>query len=261
MLRQDSLADAVRAGGITVPPVFHEVTGSTNADAVRLAAAGAAEWKIVAAGHQMQGRGRMGRGWTSSPGKALLFSILLRPPLPPDETPLIALLAAVAMADVCKHEAGVEVFSKWPNDLLASERKLGGILPEARITGGQVEQVVLGIGVNISMQADDFPGEFRRQATSLSLEGSAVSPGALLTAFLRRFREAYRPHEQSFGERVLEAYRMVCTTIGRRVKATGPNGRVVEGTAIGINHHGGLIVEDVGRRTAVAFGEVAHLDQ
>lgn len=261
VLRQDSLEKAVRAAGITVPPVFHEVTGSTNADALRLAVSGAAEWKIVAAGHQMQGRGRMGRGWTSSPGKVLLFTILLRPPLPPEDAPLISLLAAVALADVCKREAGVEVACKWPNDLLASERKVAGILPEAAVSGGRVDHVVVGIGVNLSMKADDFPGEFRRHATSIALEGGSVAPDRLLAAFLARFREAYRPHEQSFSERVLEAYRLVCTTLGRRVKATGSDGAVVEGKAIGINHHGGLIVEDVGRRAVVAFGEVAHLDQ
>src|SRR5918999_3725149 len=146
MLGQDSLEHAVRASGIAVPPVFLEETGSTSVEARALADAGAPEWTLVAAGHQTAGRGRMGRRWTSAPGRALLFSAVLRPALSPEDAAVISLLAATEMAAACGRVAGVEVRSEWPNDLVAGvKRKVGGVLTESAIADDAIDYLVLGI--------------------------------------------------------------------------------------------------------------------
>jgi BirA family biotin operon repressor/biotin-[acetyl-CoA-carboxylase] ligase len=254
---QHSLEAAVREAGIDVPPVWFEETASTNDEALVLAARGAPEWTVVAAGHQTAGRGRQGRSWLSVPGKLLQFTLLLRPPLAPHEAPLTSLLAAAEMARACRKAAGVEVRSKWPNDLLAGGRKVGGILAEARVQGDAVEHLFLGIGVNVGLEEADLPADLRGRATSLELEGGTVEPMALLGTFLAGFKEAWRPAEEGYARRAVLAYREVCDTIGRSVRATTVDGTVVEGVAERLDDRGGLVVD--GR--TVSFGEIAHLER
>jgi BirA family transcriptional regulator, biotin operon repressor / biotin---[acetyl-CoA-carboxylase] ligase len=252
MLTEDSLLSAVRAAGIDVTPRYAEVTGSTNADALALAEDGAPEWTVVAAGHQIEGRGRLGRSWSSAPGKALLFSVVLRPRGSADRVPILSLLAAERMAAAC---GGLtEVGCKWPNDLVVGDRKLAGILPEAAISDGRLRHLVIGIGLNVAMEEGDFPEGVRPQATSLAREGGVVPAPDVLHHFLSGFREAY-PDPTS----ALEAYRRRCTTLGRRVRATETGGRVVEGRAATIDDRGGLVVETAEGPRTIAFGEVQHL--
>lgn len=258
-MSQDSLELAVRAAGMNVPSVFLDVTGSTNTEARALADAGAPEWTVVAAGHQTAGRGRMGRRWDSSPGKALLFSVVLRPPLGPEDASVLSLLAAAEMSAACGKVAGVEVVSKWPNDLVARGGKVGGILTEAAVVEGKVEHLVVGIGVNVSMAAEDFPDEIRESATSLRTAGGNADPADLLEAFLAGFRAAYRPEADGFRHAVIERYRAICSTLGRRVRATVADGATVEGTAVDLDDRGSLVVETERGRESVTSNEVAHL--
>jgi BirA family biotin operon repressor/biotin-[acetyl-CoA-carboxylase] ligase len=261
MLGQDSLERAVRASGIAVPPVFLEETGSTNLQARALADAGAPEWTLIAAGHQTAGRGRMGRRWTSVPGRSLLFSMVLRPALSPADATVISLLAAAEMAAACVRVAKVEVAAEWPNDLVSGmNRKIGGILTESAVSEDTIDYLVLGVGVNVSMEPGDFPDQIRSMATSLAIEGGGADPAELLQAFLSSFRDAYEPAGDGFSASVVSRYRDVCITLGRRVRATVLDGTTVVGSAVELDDHGGLVVEtDAGRQT-VGFGEIAHLD-
>jgi BirA family biotin operon repressor/biotin-[acetyl-CoA-carboxylase] ligase len=254
MLSQDSLERATRQAGIAAPPRFLEATSSTNTDALAAAEDGAPEWTVVAAGHQTAGRGRLGRSWADAPGGALLFSVVLRPPLPPEEAAAISLLAATEMARAARP---AEVAAKWPNDLLVGERKVGGILPEARVAGGALRHLVLGIGVNVAAA----PAEVSAEATTLAAEGGPSDPAGLLAVFLTRFRAAYRPEQPGFAVRVAEEYAAVCATIGRPVRVTTTAGRSVEGVATGVDERGALVVATEGGTHTVAFGEVAHLDR
>ena len=107
-----------------------------------MAAEGAPEWTLVAADHQTAGRGRLGRTWVSEPG-ALLFSVVLRPRLPPDRATFLTLLAGTAIASACG-DAGVDgVRCKWPNDLVTGDGKVGGILTESRVADGEFAFVVV----------------------------------------------------------------------------------------------------------------------
>jgi BirA family biotin operon repressor/biotin-[acetyl-CoA-carboxylase] ligase len=260
LLSQDSLQRAVEAAAIEARPRFLEEMPSTNSVALEMAEAGAPEWTVVAAGHQTAGRGRLGRSWASVPGRSLLLSVVLRPSVAPHQAPLLSLLAAAEMAAACPPVESGRVRTKWPNDLVAGDRKLGGILPEARMEGGRVRHVVLGIGVNVSMTEADFPEGLLATATSLSLEGASLEPEDLLGRFLTRFRGAYRPVDPDFADHVLARYQPTCATIGRIVSAKTVDGRTVRGTAATIDPDGGLVVEADGGREVVAFGEVAHLE-
>jgi BirA family biotin operon repressor/biotin-[acetyl-CoA-carboxylase] ligase len=256
VLSQHSLEEAVQQAGIAAPPLYLQETISTSSEAKRLADRGAPAWTIVAAGHQTAGRGRMGRSWVSAPGKALQFSLLLRPEISPEDGPLASLLAAAEMARACEDVAGVEVRSEWPNDLVAGGRKLGGILPEAKVSETVLQHLILGIGVNVAMTDADFPDELAATATSLLMEGGTADPAPLLGRFLAGFRDAWHPGEPGYREDILRRYRRACITLGQRVRATTTSALVVEGVASDLDDHGGL---RIGNAT-VAFGEVAHLD-
>jgi BirA family biotin operon repressor/biotin-[acetyl-CoA-carboxylase] ligase len=250
-LTDAALRAALDRIGARAPVRFDEVTGSTQRTALELARAGAPEWTLVAAGHQTEGRGRLGRTWLDEPGRALLVSLVLRPELEPDRAGLIPLLAGSSMARACEAVARVQVRCRWPNDLLVDERKVGGLLAESVLEGEAFAFVVLGIGVNLGT-APGVPG-----AGALG----DVDAAALLEAFLETFARHYEPAHPAFAGAVVEGYRRVCATIGRRVRATTTAGALVEGEALDVDDRGGLVVRTDAGLEVVRFGEVEHLDQ
>jgi BirA family transcriptional regulator, biotin operon repressor / biotin---[acetyl-CoA-carboxylase] ligase len=259
MLTERSVAEAVRAAHIDAPARFLEVTESTNSDLLTLAEEGAPEWTVVVANQQQAGRGRLGRTWVSSPGSSLLCSVLLRPQLDPTAAPLLTLAAGAAMTLACREACDVAARCKWPNDVTADGRKLGGVLVEAKVQDGRVLHAVVGAGVNLMQQHEDFPPEIRETATSVDLEEGRGDPHALLTRYLI---ELLRLSEALAGDRqrLLDTYRDVCATLGRRVRATTTAGEEVVGRAVGIGPSGELLVETPSGLSRVGFGEIGHLD-
>jgi BirA family biotin operon repressor/biotin-[acetyl-CoA-carboxylase] ligase len=260
MLSEHTVARAARNAGIEAPVRFAESTGSTNTDLLLLAEQGAPPWTVLAANHQEQGRGRLGRTWVSRPGSSLLVSVLLRPEeVPPAQAALIALGAGVCMALACSVACGVDASCKWPNDLIAGERKLGGVLVEAKLQGGRLGYAVIGSGVNLEQIDDDFPPELRDAATSVALEGGRPDAATLLFEYLFRLKRFCDPTKSGFADIVLDLHRRHSSTIGRTVRATTTDGRAVEGTATGVGDDGQLLVRTQGGQEEVAFGEIAHL--
>ena len=103
---------------------------STNIEAARLAAEGAPEGLCIVAAEQTAGRGRLQRQWVSPKGAGLYFSVVLRPQFEQNAWPLLTLMAAVAVNDALRESCGLETDIKWPNDVLANDKKLCGILAE-----------------------------------------------------------------------------------------------------------------------------------
>jgi BirA family biotin operon repressor/biotin-[acetyl-CoA-carboxylase] ligase len=139
------------------------------------------EGAVVAAGHQTEGRGRLGRTWTDVPGTSILFSILLTPDVATERLPELTVLAAQAVAEA----VGGDV--KEPNDVLLNGRKVAGVLGEA-----SEGRVVIGIGVNANQTREQLPPETRLPATSLSVErGARVDRAELLAAILAALERRY----------------------------------------------------------------------
>jgi BirA family biotin operon repressor/biotin-[acetyl-CoA-carboxylase] ligase len=251
VLSEHALVHALERAGLVAPVRFEEVTRSTQDTAAAMAAGGAPEWTLVAAGHQTGGRGRLGRSWLDEPGRALTFSLLLRPGLPIERGGLISLLAGVAVAEACGEAGEPRAACKWPNDVLVDGRKVAGILAESRASGDRLEHVVLGIGVNLG----SAPAGVER--------AGSVDAGAedLLAAFLRAFAGRYAPADPAFGRAVVGAYRGRCATIGRRVRATTTDGAVIEGRAVDVDDDGALLVRAHDRLGVVRFGEIEHLEE
>jgi BirA family transcriptional regulator, biotin operon repressor / biotin---[acetyl-CoA-carboxylase] ligase len=235
----------------------HADLGSTNDEAHRLAEEGAAHGEIVTAEVQTEGRGRRGRSWLSPPGKSIALSAILRPALPPSRAPEIPLVAAVAVCEAARELGAASAAIKWPNDVECGGRKLAGILAELRTDGDRTRHVVLGIGLNCNVEAQDFPDELRDTATSLRIERGEPVPRALACArLLEALDEWIALHDvEGFGP-VRERFRQLSSTLGRRVRVELDPG-TVEGDALDLAEDGALLVRsERGELVRVVAGDV-----
>jgi BirA family biotin operon repressor/biotin-[acetyl-CoA-carboxylase] ligase len=148
---------------------------STNDLARELGERGAPEGTVVIAEEQSGGRGRHGRIWHSPRGLGLYLSVLLRPAVPDVELTRWTLGAAVAACETCRKLVPSPVEIRWPNDLVCGGAKLAGVLAESRTGGSATHALVLGTGLNVAHEREDFPSELARSATSLRLLGADES--------------------------------------------------------------------------------------
>jgi BirA family biotin operon repressor/biotin-[acetyl-CoA-carboxylase] ligase len=257
---------AVRPDGLWREIEVVESTGSTNADLLARALRGEPEGTVLAAEEQRAGRGRMGRIWTSPPRAALTFSLLLKPAVPPARRGWLPLLTGVAVAEAVTKATGVETGLKWPNDLLAADAKLAGILAEAA-----GDAVVVGIGLNVSTEPAELshllatPRPGALPATSLRAAGATtLNREDILLAILEGFERWYRAWQQAGGDPdrsgLRPEYTRLSATIGRAVRAELPGGQALSGPAVGVDSDGRLLVLlSSGSEVAVAAGDVVHL--
>lgn len=157
---------------------------STNTHAMQEGSRGAADRMVYVADEQTGGRGRGAHSWASPPGSGLYVSILLRPALAPGDALWLSLAAGLAARSAIAQVADFAPDLRWPNDLLAEKRKLGGILTEMHAEVTRVRFVVIGIGINVHQR--EFPPELAAAATSLAIEApqAAVTRQSLLAALL-----------------------------------------------------------------------------
>jgi len=147
----------------------------------------ASEGALVVAGEQTEGRGRLGRSWLAPAGTSLLCSLQLRPEVPGERLPELTGVAARACAAAIAAASGLEPKLKFPNDVLLGERKVAGVLAEAR-----EGRVVLGIGVNVNVTEAQLPQEVDRPATSLLVEtGREIDRAELLAELLEQLERGY----------------------------------------------------------------------
>jgi BirA family transcriptional regulator, biotin operon repressor / biotin---[acetyl-CoA-carboxylase] ligase len=234
-----------------------ERTGSTNADLLAAAAAGAPDRTVLTADHQDAGRGRLTRSWVAPPGTGIAVSVLLRPQgVPPTRYGWLPLLAGLAVLDTVRDLGVAPACLKWPNDCLVGpeQRKVAGILAEATDRA-----VVLGIGLNVTAAPPEAPG-----ATSLAAEGATASRTEVLIALLRRLAEREAEWRDARGDpdahRLRADYRAGCGTLGSEVRVQLPGAASVVGIAEDVDRDGRLLLLDAaGHRRAVSAGDVVHV--
>jgi len=214
---------------------YDEVLASTQDRARALAAAGSGPM-VVVADHQTAGQGTRGRSWDAPAGTSLLASWLFRPA--PAEPALFALLAGVAVARALARLGTNEASLKWPNDVEAGHKKVAGALAHAT-TDGEGGSLVLGIGVNVHQQPDDFPPQLRETATSLALAGHAVDRLSLFVDLTRELDRVAIPAERAAA---LAEWRTRSTLLGREVEVTRDGRPIVRGVARDIGDDGALLV-------------------
>jgi BirA family biotin operon repressor/biotin-[acetyl-CoA-carboxylase] ligase len=220
---------------------------STNTKAIELAEAGAAHGEIVKAESQTEGRGRLGKSWQSPPGKGLYFSIIVRPQLEPTEFPKLTMTAGLAIAKSIEKICRLEVNLKWPNDIYLYEKKCGGILCEASLSDKSEAGrfAVIGVGLNVLTQKNEFPEELRETATSIVMEtGSQYEPESLLPIIAKSILDEIVVLEQQRFRYILAEWRKRDFLKGKLLRWLSHSGEVIQGRSEGPDEHGRLMVRD-----------------
>ncbi|WP_425863196.1 biotin--[acetyl-CoA-carboxylase] ligase [Arthrobacter sp. TWP1-1] len=266
--------------------------GSTNTDLAASAADDSLhcpDLSVLIADAQPAGKGRLGRSWDVPVGSAMISSVFLRPA----EQALtsegrsdgsaadfahtgygwLSVLAGVALCDSLRTLTGLPAELKWPNDVVVKGRKLAGILAQvvpAAMAGPRAQLglgVVVGVGVNVSLTAEQLPTE---RATSLLVEGAEIlDRNVLLPAYLNKFAELYKEfvavggdagRALGVGPSLLQLMEAFMGTLGQPVRVELPGGKMLLGTATALQTDGSLVVRDEGGTVhSVSAGDVIHL--
>jgi BirA family biotin operon repressor/biotin-[acetyl-CoA-carboxylase] ligase len=223
--------------------LFYKSVDSTNEVASELLSHGDnGAGTVIIADAQERGRGRLGRRWVSPPGLNIYMSVVLRPDILPRDVTLLTLVAAVASARGVRHTTGADVSIKWPNDLVVSGRKVGGILTEARSDRDRITQAVIGIGINVNMACGNLPDGIDANATSLMDEtGKSHSRSEIVAAILEEFAYWHELLVWGGREALLAEWRRLSSTLGRRVRVVTRQ-ETLEGCAEDIDNDGKLIL-------------------
>ncbi len=236
--------------------VFEQTT-STNDVIEKLARDGVKEGVVVFAESQTRGRGRLGRKWISPTRKGLWFSVLLRPSVSPQETTQLTVASATALRRAIKTVTGLSAEIKWPNDLLLGGKKVAGILTEMSAEVDRVRHIILGIGVDVNQDANEFPAELRGIATSLKIEaGEAISRAGLATEMLRELDADYTRIGAGKFPQLADEWEAGCATIGKNVSVQ-MGARLIRGRAEALDDDGALLVRtEHGHLERVIGGDV-----
>ena len=241
-------------GPYPAPIHIYDTLQSSNLTAKQLALGGAPHGTLVLTAHQQAGRGRLGRRFESPAGKGVYLSLILRPALSAADAQSATISAAVAVARAVKALCGLELGIKWVNDLYYQGRKVCGILTEAGtdMESGQLEWLVVGIGLNLTTSPADWPEELARTAGSLYPGGPAPVSRAVLAGAIARELLSLCP---AFD--CLDEYRARCFVPGHWVTVcTGAETYAAK--ALSIDDAGRLVVErEGGRQVSLQHGEVS----
>lgn len=221
--------------------VYRERVDSTNNVAKKLADEGAPEGTIVVAEEQTGGRGRINRSFLSPFAEGVWFSLILRPNIPPMEVSKMTLLAAVAVARAIRHHGLTNCGIKWPNDILVKGRKMVGILTELNGSAEKVNYIIMGIGVNTGITAEDLPKDLQSIVTSFAREGVHVSRLALLETLLKEIEGLYQTVCRDGFAPVLAEWRALSCMLGQDVTVTSID-KTFSGKAVDIDENGNLLV-------------------
>lgn len=230
---------------------------STNAQAMRMAPALSGPTWIMAR-RQTAGRGRRGRAWTDPPGN-FAATLFLRPQGGPAEAAQLSFVAALAVHDALRHLCGpqVNLALKWPNDVLLNGGKLSGILLESVGSGGMIQDLAIGIGINLASAPD--PGLVEPGATRpvslLDETGLAIAPEDLLCAVAGAFQDRHRQMRDFGFAPIREAWMARAARLGETIVAR--TGRTeTTGRFDGIDETGALILTGPRGRQVIPAADI-----
>ena len=170
---------------------------------------------------QEKGKGRLGRFWISPSGVNIYMSIITRPEADPEDATLLTIMTAVGCTIALRRVTNLNVSIKWPNDLMASDKKLGGILTEMKTCPGRVIFAIIGIGINVNVDIDVFPDDVKKIATSVKNETSKVySRTEIIAEILNELDKWYKMLKGMGKKILLTEWQRLTSTLGREVKVS-----------------------------------------
>lgn len=237
-----------------------ESIDSTNNYLRNLALSGAPAGTVVIAESQSAGRGRMGRQFASPKGKGVYMSVLLRPEhVTADELSSVSAWVAVAVHNAVFAACGIKSGIKWVNDLTLNNKKICGILTEMSIVSetGHVQYIIVGAGVNVNENADDFPAELHEIATSLQIHSEKPHNRVKLAAEMIKSLDKLSQDLPHNKQPYLDIYRENCVSVNKEVRLISPAGESVC-YSVSVDDDFGLLVRDGdGNEKTVRSGEVS----
>lgn len=223
---------------------YEESVDSTQKIAHRLANDDAPEGTVIIAEEQLTGRGRMNRKWHSPKYTGIWMSVILRPNLPPPKAPQLTLITAVAVVQAIEEFIGLQPQIKWPNDILINGKKVTGILTELQADADRIISIIIGIGINVNQQLEDYPEELRDIATSLSIEsGNKLQRADLVKKLLYKLEHLYLLYLEKGFHPIKLLWESYAISIGKNITARTITGSI-HGKALGITDDGVLMIED-----------------
>jgi BirA family biotin operon repressor/biotin-[acetyl-CoA-carboxylase] ligase len=252
--------EARREQAVLGQPLVHFTSiDSTNLEARRRAEGHAPSGLCLVAEHQSAGRGRLDRRWSAPPGTCLLFSLLLRPPLPPSEVFALTNLAALA---VCRAVEGMGVLRpaiKWPNDVFLDGRKLAGILTEFACRAESLDHVVLGVGLNVNLTPAQLAKLPAPAASLRAASGRKWDRAALLATILDQLSHLYAALLSGEKPALAAEYNARSFLQGKQVQVRDGE-KVLLGRALEVASDGALTLAlDDGSRVVIRHGDVSVL--
>lgn len=232
------------------PLWYRDEVESTNDLLRQMAQAGTAvdpvSGTVLVANYQSHGRGRFARRWQAPAGSSLLFSLLLRPHWRVQRNHWLTMLGSLAVAEAITAETGLAARIKWPNDIVLAIdsvwHKVGGLLLEGEVDShGRCPWAILGIGLNVNIGSADLPPAVTPPTSLQIVAGRPISRVALLGAVLQRLEAHYEAAQD--GRSPQAAWQQLLVTLGQAVSVTEANGRLFEGTAVGVDGWGSLQVK------------------
>lgn len=200
------------------------------------------EGSIIISEEQTKGRGRMGRTWISPNEKGIYTSIFLEPKGSPGDIGPLTLMGAGAVSKALD-SYGVKSSIKWPNDIIVNNKKVGGILTEMSSELNKINHIIMGIGLNVSLDKEDIDEDLRSKVTSLKLEGYDLVRKELLAKILEEFEVLYDEFKNTSS--ISKTIDIVDSRLlGRDTRVrliSGP--RIEEGLLVGLSPRGELLVE------------------
>lgn len=243
----------------------YKTIGSTNDHLKQML--DAPEFTCVTAEEQTAGRGRRERTWHSAPGEGLYLSVLLRPEISAGKFPLLSLMTAVAVTEAMQvvlqdaRVTNVSLDIKWPNDVLANDRKLSGILIESTTVPQAPPRVIVGIGVNLNHQS--FPSELSELATSLRIEcGLMFEPAMVRNSLLTRLAFWYEELRSNRAHKILTRWQELSSYAQGKSVVVHFDHEELRGETCGLHESGALLLKtESGLVRSLLIGEITHLRQ
>ncbi len=227
---------------------------NTNEALKEMARNGAKSLTMLCAAEQTEGRGRHGREWKSAAGN-LHASILLRG-VPKDRAHELAFVAALAAVEVVESFLfDQEVTLKWPNDILVDGKKIGGILLESEISGGEIEFLVIGLGLNVGATPDGLDGKatsFADYETEVDLEETKQLLGEAFTEYLETWLDT---GEAGGFERIGNLWMQYAAFLDKEISVKLPEGEV-RGIFRGMNPAGEMVLDEDGVENTYSSAEI-----
>jgi BirA family transcriptional regulator, biotin operon repressor / biotin---[acetyl-CoA-carboxylase] ligase len=238
--------------------IYTPTTGSTNDDALALAAQDAPHGTLVVADEQTSGRGRQDRSWVSPSQAGIYISLLLRPDRPIQHAPLLAIAAGIAAVEAIHSVTGARAQIKWPNDILLHERKIAGILTETDISPEGRYAVVLGFGMNVNTPYTALPARVVFPASSLQIElARTTSRPLLLAAWLQHMEALCTEWEADNHAAIVTAWHRHAYGIGQNITIQQQD-QTLHGELLGMDQDGALILKSTtGDISQIRAGDVA----